>query len=149
MDNIINQCDKSDKSDNSENSNNEEKIKKTRNRLTKKQQFVKERKELIEKLNGIIGIDDKKNYVYLYDLENDQDVLKKIENMVEDIKKYHKCGTWGYFSNDLTKGKGNEIGLLRAVYKDNDILITTKNKVLMRNDKRVNSTVYYFNKIVK
>lgn len=47
------------------NSQTKTKIKKTRNRLTKKEQFAKERSDLIEELNKIIGIDDKKNYVYL------------------------------------------------------------------------------------
>lgn len=56
---------------------------------------------------------------------------------------------WGYYSNDIKKGKGNPITLLRSVYKDNDILITTKNKVIDRDEKKINSTVYYFNKIVK
>ena len=124
-----------------------QKIKKTRNRLTKKQQYSKEREEIINKLNQIIGIDDKKNSVYLYDLEHNEEIKKKINNLKSDIAKYHKCGMWGYFSNDIKKGKGNEIGLLRAVYKDNDILITTKNKIIERNNIKINSTVYYFNKI--
>ena len=45
-----------------------DKPKRTRNRLTKKQQYSKEREELIQQLNNIIGIDEKKNYIYLYDL---------------------------------------------------------------------------------
>lgn len=136
---------------NSTDNNNiqQDKPKRTRNRLTKKQQYSKERTELIQQLNNIIGIDDKKNYVYLYDLEHNEEILKSIKELEEQISKYHKCGMWGYFSNDVKKGKGNEIGLLRAVYKDNDILITTKSKVIERNDKKINSTVYYFNKIVK
>lgn len=136
---------------NSTDNNNihQDKPKRTRNRLTKKQQYSKEREELIQQLNNIIGIDDKKNYVYLYDLEHNEEILKSIKELEEQISKYHKCGMWGYFSNDVKKGKGNEIGLLRAVYKDNDILITTKSKVIERDYKKINSTVYYFNKIVK
>ena len=54
-------------STNNNNNNNihqENKPKRTRNRLTKKQQYSKEREELIQQLNNIIGIDDKKNYVF-------------------------------------------------------------------------------------
>lgn len=130
------------------NNDQQDKIKKTRNKLTKKQQFSKERAELIEQLNNIIGIDDKKNYVYLYDLEHNENILKNIKEKVIDIKKYHKCGMWGYFSNNEKKGKGNEIGLLRSVYKDNGIIITTKNKVIIRDEIKINSTVYYFNKVI-
>ena len=135
--------------DNNNDNIQQDKPKRTRNRLTKKQQYSKEREELIQQLNNIIGIDDKKNYIYLYDLEHNEEILKSIKELEEQISKYHKCGMWGYFSNDIKKGKGNEIGLLRAVYKDNDILITTKSKVIERNNKKINSTVYYFNKIVK
>lgn len=122
-------------------------VKKTRNRLTKKQQYKKEREELIKELNDIIGIDEKKNYVYLYDLEHNEDVKNQIRKLEDNIAKYHKCGMWGYYSNDVKKGKNNVIGLLRSVYKDNDILITTKSKVIERDSNKINSTVYYFNKI--
>lgn len=121
-------------------------VKKTRNRLTKKQQYKKEREELIKKLNDIIGIDEKKNYVYLYDLEHNEDVKKYIENNIEMIKKYHKCGTWGYFL-EKERGGGNIIGLIRTLYKDNDILITTKNKVITRNNTKISSVMYYLNKV--
>ena len=126
--------------------NQEVKIKKTRNRLTKKQQFSKERDELIKQLNNIIGIDDKKNNVFLYDLEHNEEIKNKIINLIMDIKKYHKCGTWGYFL-DKERGGGNLIGLLRSVYRDNDIIITTKNKIIERNNNKITSVVYYFNKI--
>jgi len=56
---------------NSTDNNNieQDKPKRTRNRLTKKQQYCKEREELIQQLNNIIRIDDKKNYVFLYNLD--------------------------------------------------------------------------------
>ena len=84
----------------------ENKPKRTRNKLTKKQQFSNERAELIQQLNNIIGIDDKKNWVYLYDLEHNEEILKSIKELEKQISKYHKCGMWGYFSNDVKKGKG-------------------------------------------
>ena len=145
--NIVNSYSDGKESNSNSESNSQTKIKKTRNRLTKKEQFAKERSDLVEKLNKIIGIDDKKNYVYLYDLEHNEEIKKKIVELVPIIKKYHKCGTWGYFL-EKERGGNNPIGLLRSVYKDNDIIITTKNKVIDRDEKKINSTVYYFNKIV-
>ncbi len=133
---------------NVQDNNDNNKIKRTRNRLTKKQQFAKEREELINQFNNLLGINETKNYVYLYDLENDLELKQHIKNLEKDIARYHKCGMWGYYSTDPKKGKGNEIALLRAVYKDNDIMITTKNKIIERNSKKINSTVYYFNKII-
>ena len=49
---------------------NGEKVVRKRNRLDKKTKYAKERKELIEKLNNIIGINETKNSIYLYELEN-------------------------------------------------------------------------------
>lgn len=46
--------------DNNNDNIQQDKPKRTRNRLTKKQQYSKEREELIQQLNNIIGIDDKK-----------------------------------------------------------------------------------------
>ena len=77
--------------DNVNDNKQENKPKRTRNKLTKKQQFSKERDELIQQLNNIIGIDDKKNWVYLYDLEHNEEILKSIKELDEQISKYHKC----------------------------------------------------------
>jgi hypothetical protein len=52
-----------------------------------------------------------------------------LKNNIKKIRKYHKTGTWGYFSNDISKGKGNEIGLLRTLYLDNDYNILSKLKI--------------------
>ena len=41
---------------NVQDNNDNNKIKRTRNRLTKKQQFAKEREELINQFNNLLGI---------------------------------------------------------------------------------------------
>ena len=64
-----------------------------------------------EKLNLLIGINVDRNYVYLYDLENNIDLKTEIGIMITDIKKYYSYGTWGFFSNTKLKGQGNIIGL--------------------------------------
>lgn len=137
------------KSDNSDNSTNEEKIKRTRNRLTKKQQFVKEREELVGKLNNIIGIDEKKNYVYLYDLENNKEVNEFVKNNIQNIKTYFKTGNWGYFSNDISRGKDNTIGLIRTLYTDCDYEINSKLKVNTFNEIKKQYTQLIFNKKIR
>jgi hypothetical protein len=126
-----------------EDNNVEIKVKKTRNRLTKKQQYVEERSNFINDLNKLIGVNEKNNYVYLYDLENNNDLQEKIINLVPEIKKLHKCGAWGYFL-EKERGGGNVIGLIRSIYRDNDYVITMKNKTIERNGNKINSVVYYF-----
>ena len=45
---------------------------------------------------------------------------------IQKKKKYYKCGTWGYFSDEPIKGQGNEIGLLKAIYKNDNYDIASK-----------------------
>lgn len=84
----------------------------------KKSKFIKERAEIISKLKDLIGLNETKNTVFLYELENNQELKNKMELEVGNIKKYYKCGTWGYFSKDAKKGSGNYINLIRAVFID-------------------------------
>lgn len=124
--------------------NNEEiKVKRTRNRLSKKQQFVKERQELINRLNNILGINNKNNTFYLYDVENSQEIKDKIKDLVEDIKKYFKCGTWNYFIATNGGEEAREIGLIRAIYRDEEIILTKKEKNIERNGTKVRSVQYF------
>ncbi len=125
--------------------NNEEiKVKRTRNRLTKKQQYVDERQELINKLNNILGINDKNNTFYLYDVENSNEIKQKVNELSEDVKKYFKCGTWHYYKgiNEVV----TEISLIKAIYRDEDFILTKKEKNIERNGIKVRSVQYYLNK---
>ena len=111
------------------NDTNNKKVIKHRNRPDKKTRFSKEREEIINKLNGLIGLDNKNNSVFLYELEKNPDLKTKIEEMLPEIKKYHKYGNWGYFSNDPIKGYNNHIALLRAIYNDNNYDVLGKHKI--------------------
>ncbi len=120
--NIINDTDNN--IDNNENI----KVKRTRNRLTKKEQFVKEREEFINQLSNIIGIDEKKNSLFLNELEKNQKLKEFILSNDELIRKIFKAGNWGYYSNEEIKGKGNIVGLVRSIYTDSNYDITSKSK---------------------
>ena len=132
--------------DNNNDNIQQDKPKRTRNRLTKKQQYNKEREELIQQLNNIIGIDDKKNYIYLYDLEHNEEINNYIKNNIGTIKTIFKTGSFGYFSNDKSRGKGNTIGLVRSLYTDCDYDITSKLKVNTFNNVKKQYTMLFFNK---
>jgi hypothetical protein len=114
--------------------------------INKKTKYAKERSEFIEKINKLIGISETTNFVYLYDLENNDNLKNEMVNISNDIKKYYKCGHWGYFSKEKLRGMGNIISLIRCVYKDDDFLITTKKKNIERNNNKINSTVYFITK---
>ena len=128
--------------ENNDSDTNIKKIKKTRNKLTKKQQFVKEREQIINQLNNILGISQEKNTFYLYDIVNSEETKNKIHSLEEDIKKYFKCGTWYYFKT-TNNDDAQEIGLIRNIYKDEGWLMTKKDISLKIDDKRHRTTQYY------
>lgn len=125
---------------------NGEKVVRKRNRLDKKTKYAKERKELIEKLNNIIGINETKNSIYLYELENNSNQKPEIEKLLPDIKKYYKYGNWGYFSNAESKGHDNHIALIRAIYNDSDYDVISKYKTATFDNIKKTYTLFLFYK---
>lgn len=101
-------------------------ISKARNKKTK---FIEERKEVIAKLKKLIGLNETKNTLFLYELENNQELKTQMELMIPNIKKYYKCGTWGYFSKDVKKGSGNYVNLVRAIFADDGYNIYSMDKI--------------------
>ena len=115
-----------------------------RKRRTKKELYQKERDEIIENLNKLLGLNKENNSIFYYELENNENAREYIRNNIENIRKYFKTGTWGYFSNDLLKGMGNEIGLIRSLYTDCEFDIISKRKVVNINGKKKQTTELYF-----
>ena len=127
--NIVKNLNNNNNNSNNNNNKKENKIIKKRNKLTKKQQFKNEREIIINNLNNIIGIDDNNSCFYLYELEKKDEIKNYLIDNIENIKKYYKIGKWGFFSNDVLKGKDNYIGLLRSLYLDSDYEIISKLKI--------------------
>jgi hypothetical protein len=117
--------------------------KREKRRATKKELYKKERYEIINKVNNLLDIHENKNYVYLYDIENNEIVKDEINKMSDEVKKYFKVGNWNYYIVKNNGEKPLEIGLIRAVYRDEGLLMTTKEKQIERNGKKVRSTIYY------
>ena len=143
---IMEEDNKSQGSNNTLTSNSDnvnENNKRCKKRSTKKELFCNQREEIINKINNLLGITEKKNYVYLYDIENSENIKNEINKMSDEIKKYFKVGNWNYYIMKNNGEKPLEIGLIRAVYRDEDILMTTKELKIERNGKKVRTVVYY------
>jgi hypothetical protein len=127
----IEESDKTDNESRGNTSNSDspnEHGKRPKKRSTKKELYQMEREELIKEMNEIIGINEN-NQIFLYELERNEKIKDYLKKNMNKIRKSHKTGTWGYFSNDLSKGKDKEIGLLRTLYLDNDYNILSKLKI--------------------
>ena len=127
-------------------SSNEEKIVRKRNRPDKKTRYAIERQNIINKLNTLIGINETKNSIFLYELEQNTTLKEEVENLVPDIKKYFKYGHWGYFSADESRGKNNHVSLIRAVYTDSNYEVLSKLKTTTFDDIKKQYTLLMFYK---
>ena len=131
---------------NSDNANeNNKREKRTRNRPSKSERFSEEREELVSELNEIIGL-CVNNKIILHDLENNEILKTYLRENINLIKKIFKCGNWGYFSNDIKKGMGNEISLMRAIYKNSGWEISSRRKMCERNGEKKLHIELHFNK---
>jgi len=114
-------------------------------RSNKKIYFTLEREQILNKLLSYINFDNENSVLYVELQENDT-LKREMQNMIDDIKKYYKCSTWGYFVS-LKKGKKcQEISLLKAVLKDHEYKIFTKEKVTEYNGVKKKYTKLFFNK---
>ncbi len=99
-------------------------------RRNKKILFSNERIQIINRLNTLIGLNDNNNSVLLVELYKNQELIKYLNDIVDNIKKYYRCCRWGYFVCENNDKEGNEITLLRAIYKDHDYNILSKNVLI-------------------
>ena len=123
-----------------------ERVKKVRNRPSKTERYIEERKEIINKLNELTRLNEKNN-VFLYELKKNENLKVNIVAMVPLIKKYYKTCLWGYFSNHKKKKMGDEIALLKAIYKNENYDILAK-RVLHDDgiEKKLQTLLYFIKK---
>jgi hypothetical protein len=97
-----------------------------RGRKNKNENYMKERMEILNKLNGILGVSEGNNSFVAQEMNGDE-VMK----MMDDIKKAFNYSSWSYF---VTKGKGGEMSLVKSVYKEMGYVMDRKD--IMENKKR-------------
>jgi hypothetical protein len=133
---------------NSDNPNdNGKRTKTTRNRPCKSERFEKEREKLIKEINNIIGLADKDFSISINKLEKMEILKNKLNELMDDIKRYYKCGSWGYvIAENKEKGSGNIITLLKSIYENSGYKIYSKQKVILNDGIKSRGTVYFFEK---
>ena len=123
-----------------------EKKKRSKKRSTKKELYNEERGKLIEELNIILGVNEKNNYVYKYEIETNKEFEDYIKENILKIRRMWKTGLWGYFSNKKEKGSGNILGLYRSLLNNSDYIMFSKQKTKTLNDEKDVKTLYYIEK---
>jgi hypothetical protein len=133
----------SDKSINSnDNVSNSDKKKIRRN---KKTYYSNEREIIFQQLKILMKLNED-NSVLLTQLHDNIDLINKLIESTDDIKKYYRCSTWGYFIAINNEDKGDEITLLRSIFKDHDYKIFSKDIITEYNGIKKRYTKLFFNK---
>ena len=118
-----------------------------RNKLTKSQQFKEERQKLILELEQLMGLSENNRAVLLYDLEHNEKLKEYLKEIVPEVKKFYKCGTWNYFVNQHTRvgEELSEICLLRSMFKNEKYeIISRRKKMLNKGGENKQQTIVFF-----
>ena len=115
---------------------------KERKRKTKKEKYILERENFINQIYKISGF-DKKDFVSIKEIENNEDLKSYLLNNIILIKKYWKTGLWSYFTN---KNSNDIITLFRTLMNNSNYSLYSKQKVLIINGEKKRCSVYYIEK---
>jgi hypothetical protein len=118
--------------------------KKTRVRPTRIDKYKMERNNLINNLEILMNLTEKKRGILLYDLEQDILLKKYLKEKIPEIKKIFKCGCWNYFIQK--EEDRNEIGLLKSIFKNEGFKILSKRKYMDINGVKKQFNILYFYK---
>ena len=116
-------------------------------RPSKKELYKKERIDIINKLNKILELNEKNNFI-LYDIEHDEKKVQEIMDLKDDISKYFKGKRSVVF---IPKYKDKIIsksflGLIKIVYKEMDYNVISMQKKFNKFGKFICSTIYIISK---
>lgn len=120
------------KKENDKDSTDSDKEKKKRS--TKEELYEEERKEIINELEKMMGLTNEKRTIMFHDLNENEKIKERMKELSEEIKKIYRVSSWGYYSKDEKKGSGNEIALLRSVFKNSGYNIESKRKTVKINN---------------
>jgi len=118
---------------------------KKKTRKNKKLFFHEQRNQILHKLIQLINFNDEKS-VLLAQLKDNMELKNYLISVVDDIKKYYRCSTWGYFVSINNGEIGDEITLLKAIFKDHDYRIFSKDITAEYNNVKKRYTTLFFTK---
>jgi hypothetical protein len=110
----------------------------------KSELYVKERKQILDKMLEILEITDTNKMFYLCDLDENPDKQKAILDLKTEIPKFFSCSTWACYKNNenAPKIKREYIALVRSVLKDMDIKYQASTGLIKRNNESKRTQIY-------
>jgi hypothetical protein len=112
-------------------------------RPKKSEKYKKERVEVLNKLNNILGVTETNKKFYMYDVDNDEAKQKAILDLKNDVEMYFTSKSYNVFvkSDEMQR---NYLSLIKLIFKEMNIKLTHTIKTINRNDKSVKSGCYLF-----
>jgi len=112
-------------------------------RRNKKLFYHNERNEILNKLIQLINFNNDKS-ILLVQLKDNQELINYLTSITDNIKKYYRCSTWGYFVSINNGENADEISLLKAIFKDHGYRIFSKDITTEYNNVKKRYTTLYF-----
>ncbi len=103
-------------------------------RRNKKIYYNNERNEILNNLIDFINKSKDGENIFLVDLYNNESLKKFIRDNIDNIKKYYRCSSWGYFVAENNNQQGDEITLLKSILKDHGYEIYRKDITAEKNN---------------
>lgn len=112
-------------------------------RRNKKLFYHNQRNEILNKLIKLMNFNNNKS-ILLAQLKDNQELINYLTSITDNIKKYYRCSTWGYFVSINNGENADEISLLKAIFKDHDYRIFSKDITTEYNNVKKRYTTLYF-----
>jgi hypothetical protein len=119
----------SNTSDSDNLSNDKKKI-----RRNKKLLFENERNNIANNIINFINGSKDGEYIFLVDLQNNKQLIDYINDNIDNIKKWYRCSSWGFFVSENNNQPGDIITLLKAILKDHNYDIYRKDITAQKNN---------------
>lgn len=103
--------------------------------------YEEQRKEVLNKLFIILGINENNNYFELKKLNNNIEMQNKILELEPEIKKYYNYSHWECFKKYEMKKR--YMSFIRYIIKNNDYKLVSNRKTIKHNDESYVDTIYH------
>jgi hypothetical protein len=103
--------------------------------------YTKERKDVLNNLFQILGINENNNTFLLHELDTNIEKQNKILELEYHIKKYFICGSWNCFKDCEVKRK--YLSLIKNTMKNMGYIVMSARRNVKIDDKFVNTNVYF------
>ncbi|MBY0540245.1 MAG: hypothetical protein K2P52_02380 [Campylobacterales bacterium] len=103
-------------------------------RRNKKLYFENERNEIYNNLINFINNTKDSELLFLVDLYDNKELNKYIDDNIDNIKKYYRCSSWGYFVSLGNNQPTDNITLMKSILKDHGCDIYRKDITTEKNN---------------